>query len=827
MYKEMHGMIKKRILKGAAFIMAAVLSISGMTAGVSADTDVSDNTADNGQIMEWQNYSQYIYNTTNGLMSNNVTSLVQTDDGMVWIGTGAGLAGYDGNEFTEYGSFYYFDGVNDMVKTRAGSMWCATTTYGAAVYLGSRFHHFDDVSELVSNYATAVAEGNDGIIYVGSLRNMIAIDPEAGYTRTELAGDDYFFTTALVSGDKYVCGITVNGDVFFMSGYDMAERLEGITSGQSSLGYAQGYYLVGMSDGSIGIIDENNIDKGFVSTIKVPMENAAGTDGAINNFYYEEGKRLWVLSEGGIGYYVLDKGIERLKDCRFIQCTFDNFESGFTDMMMDYQGNYWISSSKRGALLLRRSEFKDELLQLNIDADIINSVYKKGDIIYAGTDSGLIMIDTDNDMQLHNDMTELYDGRRITDIAMFNGVMYFAVYGEGVYDEQGKRILDEKRAGRIQIVDGDMYMLAASGCYVMDTSGAIYAISEEDGLFNTHITGAIYGSFGRKTEDRLYLSSRGAGIYVFLDGVLEEIIDENTGLPSKNVNDMAAYDSGFFMATDMGVAYYNGKRIAELKRMPEALEGKKCENLFISGDDLYVVCQNEVFIVSLDTLLSKEADELEAEYVLYDSQSGFYGTVTEGSHGVMDDGGRIYIACQNKIFSYAKKEENTDLSSLKLMLQSVKVDERQVEVIETGEGEYEVSLTKDAKTVDILCSVFNFSNADPEVRYILHGVDNEFTEVRLSELDHIIYENLDGGSHVFWFELLGDEKDENGDAVAVQRIVLTINKEKGLLEKLWVRMALLGAGFGVLMYFVFKDRWAHKDEKIETKNQNDVDKSLQ
>lgn len=74
----------------------------------------------------------------------------------------------------------------------------------------------------------------------------------------------------------------------------------------------------------------------------------------------------------------------------------------------------------------------------------------------------------------------------------------------------------------------------------------------------------------------------------------------------------------------------------------------------------------------------------------------------------------------------------------------------------------------------------------------------------------------------FWFELLGDEVDEDGEPVAVETLKLTINKEKNILERLWVRMVLLGAAFGILMYFVLKDR-----NKNINKSNIQVDKTLE
>lgn len=816
-------MKNNRIFKAIAFTIAAAVFTTAIPYRAYAAQSVQEDSAQDDGIMEWQNYSQYIYNTTNGLMSNEVNAIAQSDDGVVWIGTGGGLEGFDGNEFTEYGPFFHFDGVNDIIRTKAGGIWCATTTYGGAVYLGNRFQHFDDVSELVSNYATAIAQGADGRIYVGSLRSMLIINPDEGYTRTELAGEDYFFTTSLAAGKDVVCGITIEGDIFFLSGDEQTARIKGAVSGQASVGYADGFFIVGMSDGSIGLIDENNIDGGIMYTLDAPIESAAGAGSAVNNFYYESGVRLWVLSDGGIGYYILKDGIGGLDRADFVQCTFDDFESGFTDMMMDYQGNYWISSSKRGVLLLRKSEFVDELSQLDYDMDNINAVYEADGLIYAATDSGLVIVDTEKNVRVENEMTDLYSGRKLTDIVSGNGKIYIAVYGDGVYDGDGNLIYETARAGRLTMLDGSLYILTASGCVISDKNGRVSTLTEADGLYNTHITGALVGTFGRKTEERLYLASEGAGIYVFKDGELEEIIDENSGLPSKNVNDFAEYNNGFFIATDNGIAYYDGRRIAELKRMPEVLEGKKCENLFIRDGSLYVVSRDSVCILSLEELFERDENDSAAAYQLYDGQSGFFGTVTDGGHGFMNDAGRVFIPCGRKIYSYVKSDEQVDISSLKVMIQSVKASERQVEIIQTGENEYEVNLTKDAKDIDIFCSVFNFSNADPQIRYIMHGVDNQFTVERLSELEHIVYEELDGGTHTFWFELLGDEKDESGNAVAVQRIVLTINKEKSMLEKLWVRMALLGAGFGILMYFVFKDRRTAKPEETNDEKSDSED----
>ncbi|MGN1188052.1 MAG: two-component regulator propeller domain-containing protein, partial [Lachnospiraceae bacterium] len=422
--------MKRIYRRTVALISAGILFFSSFAQFCdTVDTvNAQDYEAGSDNVIEWDAYGQTIYNTTNGLISNHVSSIEQTSDGVVWIGTDEGLSAYDGNEFTTYGSFYHFDGINDMVRTADGGIWYATTTYGGAIYLGSRFQHFDDVSEQVSNYATAIAEGADGTIYVGTLRGMLLIHPASGYTVTELVGEDYFYVNSIASGRQRTGALTVNGDVLFFDGDNQVERHREVFSGQACIYYADGYYLVGTSDGRILVLDEERLEEGVIEEMSVPLNVSAGSGKAINDFFYEENSRLWVLSDGGIGYYALtDGGISTIDNSIFVQCSFDNFESGFTDMMMDYQGNYWISSSKRGVLLLCKSDFKDELSQLGLDIDRINAVYEKDGILYGATDSGLITLDRRDRAVVNIEWTDVLRGMKLTDVTAYDDKLYVAV----------------------------------------------------------------------------------------------------------------------------------------------------------------------------------------------------------------------------------------------------------------------------------------------------------------------------------------------------------------------------------------------------------------
>ena len=396
--------------------------------------------ADDSGHIAWEKYGRTIYNTTTGLMSNKVSSMTQTSDGIVWIGTDEGLAAYDGNEFTEYGSFYHFDGVNDMITTKDGGVWFATTTYGGAIYLGSRFQHFDDVSEYASNYATSIAQGNDGVIYV--------------------VGEEYYYVTSVASGEKLNAAVTVNGDMVFLKDSVQVGKIKLPYSGNVQVCYVDGYFVVGASGMDMAVIDENDIEAGVKLWVDLSKTALSGDTSGINRLFYDAGNRLWVLTDGQIGYFYLGSGAApALESCPYYVCEFDGFESGFTDIMTDYQGNYWISSSKRGVLLLRSSEFTDELARTGLDTDVINAVLEEDGILYAATDSGIAAIDMSDRRNISNSFTDSFSSRRITDIISYNGSKHVAVYGQGVYSESGELIVDAAKISRLQVVDGMLYVL--------------------------------------------------------------------------------------------------------------------------------------------------------------------------------------------------------------------------------------------------------------------------------------------------------------------------------------------------------------------------------
>jgi len=73
-----------------------------------------------------QNFRSFTYSNDQGLASNLTKAILQDDDGRIWIGTDAGLASFDGQEFTTFASALPSLYVKDLVMTKAGKILVAT-----------------------------------------------------------------------------------------------------------------------------------------------------------------------------------------------------------------------------------------------------------------------------------------------------------------------------------------------------------------------------------------------------------------------------------------------------------------------------------------------------------------------------------------------------------------------------------------------------------------------------------------------------------------------------------------------------------------------------
>lgn len=79
------------------------------------------------------------YNIENGILSNNISSILQDQKGFIWIGTDNGLSRFDGNQFTFYQksnplySGLHANSINTICETNTNGLWIGTEN-GVYIY---------------------------------------------------------------------------------------------------------------------------------------------------------------------------------------------------------------------------------------------------------------------------------------------------------------------------------------------------------------------------------------------------------------------------------------------------------------------------------------------------------------------------------------------------------------------------------------------------------------------------------------------------------------------------------------------------------------------
>jgi hypothetical protein len=110
------------------------------------------------------NYSVRHWDTEDGLPHNSIKHLVQTHDGYLWIGTGYGLARFDGLTFTVFNKNntpeMRSSVISSLTETSDGNLWIGTGS-GLLRYRNGRFTRYDRANGMRSETISALCESPD------------------------------------------------------------------------------------------------------------------------------------------------------------------------------------------------------------------------------------------------------------------------------------------------------------------------------------------------------------------------------------------------------------------------------------------------------------------------------------------------------------------------------------------------------------------------------------------------------------------------------------------------------------------------------------------
>ena len=331
-------------------------------------------------------YSQtpayYHYNTSDGLASSTVYSVIQDKKGFIWFGTLNGLNRFDGKKFITY---RMNDGLNsnsitNLTEDEKGELYIANHQKGINIFRNGKIENFRTTLGGYKINLTYLIE-NEGVLYGFEYYGIIAIIEKS---------DDYLLRThPLVvnrlakTEDKKIFALTTNG-IYRLENKKLEKlKIDGLPEENiyCSALKNDGSYLAGGNE----IIYRIKNDRVVGSySVKLFEENI------VLNLILDSRQNIW-FSIKGKGFYLIPNGSEKIIN---LGIKLGLEKTQVNSMIEDNEGNIWIATFGKGVYCLTNLYIQSYTERDGLINNYINCIQKSesGKIII-GTINGISILD--------------------------------------------------------------------------------------------------------------------------------------------------------------------------------------------------------------------------------------------------------------------------------------------------------------------------------------------------------------------------------------------------------------------------------------------------
>ena len=737
-----------------------------------------------------EEYFLRTWTVQSGLPINTITTLIQTEDGYIWVGTRAGLSRFDGVRFTTFtrqnsplsndritslyedsnrvlwigtdgGGLYSFekglwqnvtteDGLsNAHVRTIIGDwksdLWVGTD-YGLNRISRDGIHVYTDEDGLYDNIITDLCLDNWGTLWIGTLRG--------GLVR---------FNEGVIAVYGYEDGL-LNSSVQSLA----ADRWRNIW-----IGTLEGLYLLRSGDGIIRPVsdtsytpitflvedDQANL---WMATMADGLKRMAGDtltglstdqglpDDFIRCLLIDRDKNLWIGTDTG--------GLAQLRDPLMRNITADHgiLESAVSAVMEDRRGSLWIGTRNSGLCRMKNDRVTETFdAQTGIPSNKVKILFEDsiGNLWVGTEDAGLTILGNGQWGRLNSE-----NGLRS------NNVMALFQDRKGTIWIGTDKGLDKFRGGKIDPPRAFAGLARYQVCAFLETGEGLLLAGTSQGLYK--IT--------EKTVEKIELTRNDS------EPEIVSLYEDSEGILwiGTNGDGLLRWDEG--KTTAFSTA--EGLRDNYIYSLTEDGRG----NLWMSTN-------RGVMRISLKALNDYAGGKI--RYLVpafFDEAEGMTGSQCsgEGQPSVWKDGsGRLYYPTGKGITVFDPAEIGVETAPPLTAIEAVLCDGKPV-------GSHDLPcFPHRSETLEFHFTALDF-RAPEKIRfkYRLEGYEEEFVCLPLDGERAARYVNLDPGEYRFMVQAVSNDGtwDENGAFFMFE--ILPSFFQKPAFTVLVVLAVLLAAG---------------------------------
>ncbi len=723
---------------------------------------------------DYNDYVQSVYNSSNGLPCGEANDIAQTNDGVLWIGTYAGLYRYNGREFRWVDDYESVRNVNCLYVDEEGRLWIGTNDNGLSIVIREKVVNVLDESDgLPSNSVRCIIRATDGYYYTGTAASMQVLAMNNGLKAVNTLDQIVYADSIAADENAHVATVASDGELFLLKNGKILQSMR-LPEGEELFNCCSfttdGKLLVGTSTNRIITYD--------ISEETFRQIDVTTCDGVnnINNLTYLSDGTLFICSDIGVSY--LDSaGYHPIKT--------NDFANSIDHMLYDYQGNLWFTSSRLGLLRMAKSPFKDVYGAVGMERQVVNAVVFWQGNYYFGTDKGLDVVDRASREQINNDLANKLSGKRIRCMYVDgDDHLWICTYGSGLMEfaPDGQIWTYNADSGsfgnRARIVTGlsDGTILAAgdTGISYIRNHRIERTIRNDDGYF-----GSMILTITERADGTILAGTDGDGIAVLKDGYVTSLLTREDGLSSdvilRTVKDPKS--EGVFIVTSNSLCYLEEDgTIRVLDKFP-----------YFNNYDIFVKDEDTLFVMSSAGIYVVERDELVAGgdmvWELLDARRGLGTSLTANSWNWDNGNGELFLPCDSGVYIIDVEKYNSDVRSYRMQLASVRLDG----VLQPPARAGAITIGQGVSRVELGPEILNYTIQEPNVGYFLEGYDTQWTILPQNNLNNIIYGNLPYGEYTFHLAIL----DSAGERILEERTFQIIKEGEFYENRFFVFYMLL------------------------------------
>lgn len=735
----------------------------------------------------YDSYVQTEYSNAEGLLSGEANDIEQTKDGKLWIGTYAGLFKYDGSKFKLFRDVPSVRNVNCLYVDEEGRLWIGTNDDGITIFINEHVMNvLDKQNGLLSNSVKDIVSDSNGYYYIGTTEGVSQVSLSGGVKITKTY--EWIKNVLHMSADNQgnVIVVSERGTIDWIKDGEIVEApitVNGDEEFRAVCFTEDGKLLLGTADNKVCVFDMTKEKPLHLKSISVN-----GIEG-INSFYQTENKEVFICSDSGVAVLQENYTYKKLNT--------NNFTSSIENMLTDYQGNLWFTSSRLGVLELSKSPFQELFAEIGEEA-VVNATEKWHGFLFCGTDQGLIMIDEKRGKKVVNEISKMLDHTRIRCLKVdSNDDLWVATTGMGVYrirsgnlsEYEIKQFTEDNgipgmRFRNIcELEDGRMLVAGDYGIAILSGDNVGQVFTTENGLINEKTLCLL------EYKDAYYVGSDGGGITIIRDDKVVGHMGKKDGLSSEVILRMV-YDpstEGVFIVTSNGLCYLSsGGDIENLDNFPYS------NNYDMSCDEsgiCWILSSAGIYVAEASQLIKNES----REYPLLDAKRGFRSSLTANAW-MCREKDDLYLCCDSGVVKINMKQFDMFSKFYRMILDRVEVDGAEYDIDRSDTFKLSSRMDKIVLEPEVL----NYSLNDPYISYILEGHDTKETVCLLSELGKISYSDLKPGSYVFRISIL-DGLYGN----VVETATYAIEKEIEMYQHQWFKIYVILIASLVLIWLTW------------------------